>query len=207
VVRLDGRTLQKIGIWTVPVAEQTYDSDFGASPTLFTATVHGIKTKLVGVCNKNGKLYVLDRTNLAAGALWSRRVGIAGSDPNSCIGGLSWDGEHLYQGSNTTTIGGTTYPGSIRALDPATGSVVWERGLPSNVINTPTINGSGILAVGTFDLAAPTTNTAYLINTTSGAILRTFSGLNGGVFSQLVFADDFVLVPSMSSGMKAYRPA
>lgn len=133
-------------------------------------------------------------------------MGSAGSDPNSCIGGLSWDGQNLCQGSNTTTIGGTTYPGSIRALGPATGSVVWERGLPSNVITTPTINGSG-LAVGTFNLAAPTTNTAYLINTANDAVLRTFSGLNGGVSSQLVFADDFVLVPSVSSGMKAYRPA
>ena len=81
IVRLNGETLAKTGIFTIPVAEQTFDADFGASPTLFTANVAGTPTNLVGACSKNGILYVLNRDNLGAGPVWQRRMGIANSDP------------------------------------------------------------------------------------------------------------------------------
>lgn len=205
IVRLDGQTMHKLGIWTVPASLQTFDADFGASPVLFTATIGGVRTKLVAACDKNGTLYALRRSNLAAGPVWSVRIGAAGSGANSCIGGLAWDGRRLYQGSNNTTIKGKAYNGSIRALNPSTGASIWQVGLPDNVISTPTVNGSGVLAVGTLSFGS-TTNKAYLLNAATGAIIRTFSSIPGGLFGQMTFADRYVFIPTVSGGMRAYRP-
>jgi outer membrane protein assembly factor BamB len=204
IVRLDGQTMQKTGIWTVPVSDQTSDADFGASPVLFTATIGGVSTGLVAACDKNGMLYALRRSDLAAGPVWSVRIGAAGSDPNSCIGGLAWDGSRLYQGGNSTAIGGTAYNGSLRALNPDTGAPIWQTGLHNAIISTPTVNGSGVVAVGTLSFGS-TTNTAYLFNAATGAVVRTFP-TRGGLFGQMTFADNYVFVPTVSGGLRAYRP-
>jgi len=59
IVRLAGQTLQRRGLWTVPNLDGT-DSDFGGSPTLFSADLgDGKQTPLVGACNKDGNYYVL----------------------------------------------------------------------------------------------------------------------------------------------------
>ena len=64
------------------------------------------------------------------------------------------------------------------------------------------------MGIGTFDPDTPTTNTAYLIDTANGNILRTFTtALNGGVFGQMVFADNYLFIPSISNGMRAFKPA
>jgi polyvinyl alcohol dehydrogenase (cytochrome) len=201
IVRLSP-DMQKIDKWTIPVADQTFDADFGASPVLFDAVINGVSTPLVGACDKNGMYYALRRDNLSAGPVWAARMGQAGSNPNSCIGGSAYDGQYLYQGSNNTTIGGVSYAGSIRALDPSTGHPVWEVGLPNVVINTPTVNGSGVLAVGTYQTGS-TTNATYLVRASDGAILKTVS--SGIVFGQAVFADNYWLIPTVSKGLWAYR--
>jgi outer membrane protein assembly factor BamB len=53
IVRLDGQTLAKLDIWTVPQSELVPDSDFGGSPTIFQANLEGTVTPMVGACNKN----------------------------------------------------------------------------------------------------------------------------------------------------------
>jgi outer membrane protein assembly factor BamB len=202
IVRLD-KNMQRVDKWTVPVADQTVDADFGASPVLFTGTIGGVATPLVAACNKNGNLYALRRANLSAGPVWTRRIGNAGTDPNACIGGSAWDGQLLYQGGNNTTIGGVAYNGSIRALNPNTGTPVWEKGLPNVVINTPTLNGSGVLAVGTYQFGS-TTNSSYLMRASDGTVLRTIA--SGYVFGQAVFADNYWLLPTVSKGLQGFRP-
>src|SRR5205823_2984874 len=51
IVRL-GTDLTLQDVWQVPVAQQTHDPDFGASPTIFMAQVAGAPTTMVGACNK-----------------------------------------------------------------------------------------------------------------------------------------------------------
>jgi polyvinyl alcohol dehydrogenase (cytochrome) len=202
IVRLNPTTMQRVDKFTIPVADQTVDADFGASPVLFTATIGGVSTPMVGACAKNGIYYALRRDNLSAGPVWSRRIGNAGTDPNACIGGSAFDGNLLYQGGNNSTINGQAVNGTIRALNPSTGAVVWERGLPNVVINTPTLNGSGVLAVGEYQFGS-TTNNAYLIRASDGTILRTIS--SGYVFAQAVFADNYWLLPTVSKGLQAFH--
>src|SRR6266851_164470 len=51
------------GRWQVPAAQRISDSDFGASPGIFSANGN----QMIGACNKNGVFYTLDTANLAAG--------------------------------------------------------------------------------------------------------------------------------------------
>src|SRR5207245_11036306 len=95
---------------------------------------------LVGACDKNGKFYALRRSALAAGPIWRFQIGQSSSQIPECIAGAAFDGSRLYVGGNTTTVAGTTYPGSVRALDPATGTPIWEVGLPANVLGSLSAN-------------------------------------------------------------------
>ena len=62
-----------------------------------------------------------------------------------------WDagGRRLFAASNGTTIGGASYPGSLRRVDPATGAYVWQLGLPCTVLGSPSGDAGGVIAVVT----------------------------------------------------------
>ena len=66
------------------------DGDFGATPTLFTASIDGKPTKLVGAVNKNGIYYAFRRGDVAAGPVWK-------TTPLSIypvtIASSAWDGQ------------------------------------------------------------------------------------------------------------------
>jgi len=200
ILRLDGTTLARLDKWTVPAPEQTADGDFGASPTLFTAPGAGGARPLVGACNKNGTFYAFSRSALSAGPIWRAHVGAANDAPPVCLAGAAFDGVHLYLGANATTVAGTAYPGSLRALDPASGTAVWELGLPDNVLGSPTVNGSGVVAAGTAAFGS-TTNATRLVDAHTGAIIKTLS--TGIVFAQPVWTDNMLMVGSVSR-LRAY---
>jgi polyvinyl alcohol dehydrogenase (cytochrome) len=204
VVRLNAVTLTKQDAWQLPPSQRVKDSDFGGSPTLFTATLAGVPTPMVGACNKNGVYYAFRQSNLHAGPVWQQKVGTAYSPPNGvhtqCDAAAVWDGKHLFIAGNQTTINGVTHTGSIREVNPATGAFGWQRGLTSAPIGSPTLDGSGVLAV-TGESSGGVLN---LINAKNGAVLRSFN--TGREFGQPVFADNMVLMPTRNSGLWAYSP-
>ena len=67
IVDLNPNTLALESAWQVPKSQQIGDGDFGASPTLFTATLSGVSTPMVGDCNKNGIYYAFRQDDLGAG--------------------------------------------------------------------------------------------------------------------------------------------
>jgi len=200
IVRLNGSTLAKQAIWQVPPSERSHDSDFGGSPTLFTATLAGQATAMIGACNKNGIYYALRRNDIAAGPVWQFQVGAPYTQTyfGQCDAAAVWDGSHLFIGGDKTTIKGVSYQGSVRMMDPATGNVIWARGLPGPVIGTPTLDGAGVLAVQLYDNAG-----LFLLNAVTGAIQRSIPG--GFEFGQAVFADTMMLVPTQNNGLWAYK--
>ncbi len=130
IVKLRASDLTVLSSWTVPKAAQAFgDSDFGATPTLFTATINGVARALVGALNKNGIFYTWDRTNVAAGPVWQSTVADPSGSPRS-IASASWDGTRLYVGAGGVTLNGTSYFGNLSALDPATGAFLWRTGVP-----------------------------------------------------------------------------
>ncbi len=126
IVKLRASDLSILSSWTVPQAEQQYgDEDFGGTPTLFDATINGVRRPLVGAINKNGLFYAWDRNDLAAGPVWQSTVAEPSGSPRSIVS-ASYDGTYIYAGGGGATINGQSCYGNISALDPATGAFVWR---------------------------------------------------------------------------------
>jgi outer membrane protein assembly factor BamB len=209
IVRLAGTGLSLLDAWQVPASQQTGDADFGASPTIFSADLNGTTTAMVGACDKNGIYYALRQGHLHAGPVWERRIAVAyGTKPNpggQCDAAAIWDGKKLIEaGGNATVINGVTYQGSVQSLDPATGTPIWQTGIPGEVIGSPTEDGAGVVAAQIFQ-----SNTGnygvYLLSAASGAILGFISTGSSPIFSQPVFAGNDLLVAGNNTvGLKAY---
>src|SRR5260370_39057468 len=95
---------------------------------------------------------------------WEKQIGAksTAASPAQCSAAPIYDGTYLYMAGDPTTINGVAYRGSIQRLDPSTGATLWETGLPNSVIGSPTMNGGGVIAVGT-DGFTGTPQARYLI--------------------------------------------
>lgn len=150
-----------------------------------------MKTQMVGANQKSGIFYAFDATHLENGPVWSFRVGTKEDfSICACLAAPVWDSTHkrLFVGSNQTTIQSQVFAGSIRSFDPATGSVIWETGLTGGpVMGSPTLNGAGVLAAGTYNFTNVTQNAVYLLDASNGNILTSMPE-TALVFPQPVFA-------------------
>src|SRR6266487_2604855 len=136
VIELHASNLAVVGSWQVPASDQFLDSDFGATPALFTGSIHGIMHPLVGAVNKNGIYYAFIRGALDKGPVWHAQIAYVG-DCHTCngpgtIGSGAWDGRWLYLAGGKTTIKEHTCEGSVRALNPGTGHFIWEYCIPDH---------------------------------------------------------------------------
>src|SRR5579859_302804 len=57
--------------WQIPASQRPTDSDFGSTPTFFSANIGGKLRQMLGVPDKNGVYYAFNRASLSAGPLWS----------------------------------------------------------------------------------------------------------------------------------------
>jgi hypothetical protein len=211
-LRLNSTTLALRGSWQLKLP-QAADLDFGSSPTLFDGTVNGASTSLVGACSKNGRYYALRRGTLGRGPAWSVRVGAADhTGQGECLASAVWNSQasQLYLAGNTTTINGHTYNGSVREVNPGTGTTGWATGLSCEVLGTPALDAAtGVLAVATWATRAHPCNgspAVDLLNAATGAILGTVPLTVGG-FAQPAFAGPYLLVADESGQVVAYTPA
>src|SRR5450631_3202571 len=162
----------------------------------------GAPTEMVTACNKNGFLYAFNASSISAGPVWDFQVGAGtGNGVLSCLGAAIWNGTNLFEPGNATTINGTAYNGSMREMDPATGTPIWQTGLPGIILGSPSMDAAGVIAASTY---GGTTNGTYLLNATSGAVLKAI-GL-GKEFSQPVFADGFLILATQGGGINVYTP-
>jgi len=179
LVKLRASDLSFMSSWQVPTSEQTSDSDFGATPTLFPATINGVVHSIVGVANKNGIYYALDQHAISSGPVWKVRIAIVnGKGPEQGSGSISpsaWDGTTLYVAGGNTTINGTSCQGSLRALNPATGAFLWQHCMADGPVVGAVTVVPGVAAVGE--------GTALiLIATASGKTLFTFQDAHSNSF-------------------------
>jgi outer membrane protein assembly factor BamB len=190
IVALDATTLAKKDIWTIPSSDHGPDSDFGGSPTLFTAMLNGTPTAMVGALNKNGYYYAWKQSNLAAGPVWKQRYGA-----HEAVAAAAWNGSHLFLVNSSSKIAGVKYPSAIRELNPADGTPVWETGVSETGLGfgSPSLDGGGVLAVPTYDTVTPSANVYYLVNAATGTVLRQFS-ITGPSFPQATFADNHLFI-------------
>jgi outer membrane protein assembly factor BamB len=197
IVRLDGSDLSVLDAWQLPVSERIPDSDFGGSPTAFTATIDGTPTPMFGACNKNGVYYAFAQSDLHDGPVWQDQVANPYDPRNGdgqCDGAAIWDGTRLLvPGGNDTTIDGVSYQGSVQSLDPATGAVLWATGLPGQIIGTPTEDGLGLVAAQVYN-SRTSDYGVYLLDASNGALVGHIADGVSDIFAQPVFAGNDLLV-------------
>ncbi len=179
-----------LGRFQVPMSEEGFDTDFGASPVLFGP--------YVGACNKNGVFYALRQATMKVA--WQRQISGPAGGNEECIATPVWNGKHLFFVTPATTIGNSSYTGSVQERDP-NGALVWITGLPNALDGSPTLDGSGVLAVGTYDYQS-TPNATYLLNAINGHVLRNVT--TGGDFAQNVFAENWLFVAN-ENGVTAWN--
>jgi outer membrane protein assembly factor BamB len=206
IVRLGGSSLNLLDAWQVPTGQACGDCDFGGSPTVFTADIGGVSTPMVGACNKNGTYYALAQDDLAAGPVWQDQIEEGGAN-RECDAAAIWDGTDLIQGGGApTTIGSTTYLGSVQALNPSTGQPVWQTGLPGPVIGSCSEDGSGVVACGVYTADTPQDMGFYILSAATGQILEHISTPSSFLFSQPVFDNnDLILTGNDGIGVTGYE--
>jgi polyvinyl alcohol dehydrogenase (cytochrome) len=165
------------------------DYDFGSAPNLFTTSISAGKTgkpgkteTLVGDGQKSGVYWAF---NAATGHLvWDTLVG-PGSPDGGALWGTAADGTRIYvaEGNSTDTpftlrgggpeAGQTCKGGAWSALDPATGSILWQTCDPAGATDTADLTvANGVVYAGS--LARTGTN-MYALNAATGRILWSFA--------------------------------
>ncbi|HLI74343.1 MAG TPA: PQQ-binding-like beta-propeller repeat protein [Acidimicrobiales bacterium] len=198
IIKLDASNLSVMSSWTVPGAQQGGDADFIATPTLFTATVNGHATSLVGVANKNGVFYAFDRSNLGQGPVWQTRITTGSGNGDPAVGSIvsaAWDGSTLYVGGGNVSINGTNCTGSIDALDPATGAFVW-RSCESNHMFASITVVPGLVIEGTLGSGV------QFLDASTGATLFRYTGVSQ-IQGECTVFDGVVYIPSAAGSLVA----
>lgn len=193
LVKLDPTTLVRRSRYTVPGADRVPDSDFGASPVLFSSG----STNLVGACNKGGWFYAVRASDMSLRWKFKIAQGSSGGS-TACLAAGVWDGSRLFLSGPITRIGGVDYRGSVRRVDPATGTPLWETGLPGVVIGTPSINGAGLIAAPIYEFNASLSGT-YLVDAADGDIVRFLPGPTQ--FAQPTFAGRYLFTATQTGGV------
>lgn len=208
IVDLNPNTLALESAWQVPKSQQIGDGDFGASPTLFTATLSGVSTPMVGDCNKNGIYYAFRQDDLGAGPVWQQRITVPypGSS-EECDSAAIWNGTDLIEGGGAPSSSSQpAFSGSVVALNPNTGAVIWDTQLNGTVVGSPTEDGGGVVAAQTWQVDSEGQPGVYLLNAATGAIMEQIVTPGDNLFGQAVFANDSLIVGAGPAvGMTAYQ--
>jgi polyvinyl alcohol dehydrogenase (cytochrome) len=151
------------------------DYDFGSGPNLITyRTSSGASRTILGAGQKSGIYYALDPDTGAT--LWSTQVG-----PGSSLGGIEWgsasDGQRIYVA--ISNLNGFPNPaggnaGSFAALDPATGTVLWQVADPNGAVDIGPMAVSNGVVYGSSLGQAPGAPTMLALNAATGATLWSF---------------------------------
>ncbi len=132
---LDATTLTLKDSWKLPEGDAVMDSDFSTTPILFNDAAGNA---LVSAIDKNGYAYTFKRGHLATGPIWKQQIATGGDCPEPCGEGSVSSGafaqNKLFLAGEDTLINGVGYKGSVRALDPATGRLLWQHGTVGRVI-------------------------------------------------------------------------
>jgi polyvinyl alcohol dehydrogenase (cytochrome) len=154
------------------------DFDFGSGPNLFTIKNKGQSQLVVGAGQKSGQYWALDAAT--GKILWSQAAG-----PGSTLGGIEWgpatDGKRIYVAELNfygipyeVPSGETVTSGTWAAIDPATGTILWQRADPShNAFGGG--NDLGPVSVANGVVYAPSmSGTMYALDAANGKTLWTY---------------------------------
>ena len=150
MLSLDATTLEIQNYFYLPTNSTIMDIEWGSSPTLFTASDG---TPMIAATGKDGNLYALTRSDLSL--KWVTEVAMSCICPECGCGSLStpsFDGNMLYVGAGEDPEGDDY--GTLYAVVPDTGEIVWKRVLPGTVIAPTTVANGLVYAASTTGVAA-----------------------------------------------------
>jgi outer membrane protein assembly factor BamB/regulation of enolase protein 1 (concanavalin A-like superfamily) len=179
---IDADTLEVKDSWKLPESQAVLDSDFSTSTTLFSTTTG---TPMVASINKNGDAYGFRRGDLSSGPVWRTTIAQGGQCPTcgqSSVSSGAFGQNTLYLAGSSGSVDGVGYPGTVRALDPATGAYRWQHGGPGAVIGALAYDNGMILAgSGSVLEVLDATTGARLYSYDTGAQIYAGPSVAGGV--------------------------
>ncbi len=201
LIALDPTTLSVKGYWGIsddcnPACQ---DFDWGTTPTLMTDSSG---RQLIAAAAKDGYLYAFDRNNISAGPIWKDQIAVPGSGGPGGLGSVSngvFDGTYLYYAGGNTTIGSTAYQGSVRAINPANGAYVWQRGIDAVPLAALTI-ANGEIVSPTF--AQNGVAGLWLLNASTGNVDYANTG---AFFSPPTVADGLLFEGDVAGNFYAFK--
>lgn len=181
IIALNATTLAVKSHWQVDPNEAIKDGDWSTAPMLYT---DASGRQMVAAANKNGLVYGFLRSNLAAGPVWRQRIAIGG-DCAICDQGtnssLAFGDGRIYSAGGKTIVAGVTRIGSIRALDPGTGAVIWVVGTDHAVVPSSAYdNGFVMSGVGPQLLVLDAATGSILFSQVTGPETYASPSLSGG---------------------------
>jgi outer membrane protein assembly factor BamB len=185
LVALDAATLAVRGSWQIPISQAVVDSDWGDTPILFSDAAGD---QLVAAINKDGIAYAFRRGDVGAGPVWQHQIAVGGTCPicgDGSVASGAFDGARLYFGGGNAAIGGTGAIGSVRALDPGSGTPIWEHSAPGSVVGSLAYAG-GLIVDGagrTLEVLSAATGARLFSYAMGGPIYGAPSVSNGTIFA------------------------
>ena len=150
------------------------DYDFGSAPNRIVYFDHGHRKTLIGAGQKSGFYYAFDPDTGAE--LWRTHVG-----PGSTLGGIEWgsasDGVRIYvaiANLNFTSYA-AGFAGSIAALDPATGAILWQTADPSFSLNLGPLSTAGGVVYASSMSGTPGAPTMFALDASNGHVVWAFA--------------------------------
>jgi polyvinyl alcohol dehydrogenase (cytochrome) len=192
LLALDATTLTVKASFLLPADEVDADLDWGSSPTLFTPS-GGVP--MVAATGKDGFLYALQQSDLSL--VWKTQIAIGCVDPQAGCGSLStpaFDGATLFVGGGVRDSAGD-FNGSLWAIRPSDGSVIWVRDLDGPVIAPVTVANGLVFVCST---------TGFEIFHAATGQLLWHDRANGAMYSQPVVVDGTVFTTYISGEAAAW---
>jgi outer membrane protein assembly factor BamB len=198
ILRLSLSDLTVEDRWKIPLAdyESVGDADWGSSPTLFSDSLGHL---LVGAGHKDGHYYAFVRDDLSEGPVWTASVAVGGPCPQCGEGTIStaaFDGRRLYVGGGVPTGNASrTIHGSVVALDPTTGDIVW-RALLFEPVLAPISAAPGLVF-------AVSGHSVLALDADSGAVLWSFD-MEATGYGGIAISRGTIYVGDMSGNLYAF---
>ncbi|HWW09456.1 MAG TPA: PQQ-binding-like beta-propeller repeat protein [Candidatus Acidoferrales bacterium] len=193
VVALDANTLAVKSSWQLPFQVETFDSDWGSTPTL---TTDSGGNPLLAVANKNGVLYTFNRNNIAAGPIWQQQLAVGGECPTCGDGTISpgafvsnftigsYTGPVLFYAAGANTYNGQGNQGGVWAFNPGTGALLWFHPTNGPILGALSFD-NGLLAYGqgnTFEVTNAANGQALYDYTTKGPMYGAAAFSRGQIY-------------------------
>jgi len=208
LLAVDASTLEIKASFLLPPEEVDADLDWGSSPTLFTPAGGA---PMVAATGKDGVLYALQQSDLSL--VWKTQIAVGCVDPQAGCGSLStpaFDGATLFVGAGVRDSAGD-FNGSLWAIRPSDGSVIWVRDLDGTVIAPVSVANGLVFVCSTtgFEIFHAATGQLLWHDRLSGAMYSQPVVVNGTVFTTYISgeATAWAIPPAGATTLYSYSGA